>query len=148
MKSEPEDKQLRNLFAQIRAEDVQSSPPFIETWSAATAADDATARRTMAWTRWLRPVPLGFAAAAMMATLLLLRTGTDTVTSLDNLDGEPTITAWTAPSTSFLGFDGSEFLDLSEAALLADSLEAFDWDSPTDGLIETAIGELGEEREL
>ncbi len=147
MKSEQEDKQLRNLFAQLREEDARSSPSFISTWSAALDKE-VTSERSPVWTGWLRPLPLGLAATAATATFLFLWVGTEG-TSLDSGVGEAAISAWTAPSTSFLGLEASEFLDLSDATLLTSMpVEPFDWDSPTDGLIETAMGELAEERDL
>lgn len=137
--TEPDDRDLRELFAQLREEDASEAPPFAPMWARARQQRDA-ARSHRRW--WLAPVPVAAAASLVLAVVLLSRPAVAPPEVL--MDAEVTVADWTSVSTDFLALGEASFLELADAG----ALEAFDdetWTLPSDDLLQQADQTFGQE---
>jgi hypothetical protein len=120
---EPGDRQLRQLFARMRAEDGDRVPAF----------PAIEAGQSRAWDPRLVPM----AAAAALAIVLAVWLWSPTTSS--PFDDGLLLADWVAPSTAFLEMEGTEFTQLGvELDLGAETQDT--WGSlPTDILMDQAI---------
>ena len=126
---QPDDEQLRRVFARMRQEDGERVPPFPVLSSV----------RSVRWRRRLLPA---FATAAIVATATLwFLLPPDSASDDDAM----LLAEWSAPTTAFLGLDGFG-VELSPGDETALSGDLDEWtDFPTDLLMQQAGELLGEE---
>jgi hypothetical protein len=99
MKREPNDDQLRHIFAELRQEDQGPVPPFERVWAAAASRTGRRRSRV----RWAVTAACAAAAVVLAVILLHRQSGPDIAAAAQ-------LAAWRSPTAALLRVPGDDIL--------------------------------------